>query len=183
MKSADLPPERLAYLDLMREIEDFFYREADLLDEREYDQWLDLLTEDAVYWMPMRKNVSYANRDKDITAEDDVAWFHDDKETLRKRVKQIQTGVHWAEEPISRVAHVIANIRLAEPISTLAEGARATTKCRFIVYRNRLETETDFLVGRREDTLTRVRGQLRIARRKIILDQSVLLAKNLTMFF
>jgi 3-phenylpropionate/cinnamic acid dioxygenase small subunit len=178
-----LPPERLAYLDLMREIEDFFYREADLLDEREYDQWLDLLTEDVVYWMPMRKNVSYANRDKDITAEDDVAWFHDDKETLRKRVKQIQTGVHWAEEPISRVAHVIANIRLAEPISTLAEGARATTKCRFIVYRNRLETETDFLVGRREDTLTRVRGQLRIARRKIILDQSVLLAKNLTMFF
>jgi 3-phenylpropionate/cinnamic acid dioxygenase small subunit len=183
MKDADLPPERLAYLDLMREIEDFFYREADLLDEREYDQWLDLLTEDVVYWMPMRKNVSYANRDKDITAEDDVAWFHDDKETLRKRVKQIQTGVHWAEEPISRVAHVIANIRLAEPISALAEGARATTKCRFIVYRNRLETETDFLVGRREDTLTRVRGQLRIARRKIILDQSVLLAKNLTMFF
>jgi 3-phenylpropionate/cinnamic acid dioxygenase small subunit len=183
MKKTDLPKERLAYLDLMREIEDFFHKEADLLDEREYDQWLDLLTEDIVYWMPMRKNVSYANRDKDITAEDDVAWFHDDKETLRKRVKQIQTGVHWADEPISRVAHVITNIRLADPISTLEEGKRATTKCRFIVYRNRLESETDLLVGRREDTLTRVQGQLRIARRKIILDQSVLLAKNLTMFF
>lgn len=183
MKKTDLPRERLAYLDLMREIEDFFHKEADLLDERQYDQWLDLLTEDIVYWMPMRKNVSYANRDKDITAEDDVAWFHDDKETLRKRVKQIQTGLHWADEPVSRVAHVITNIRLAEPISTLAEGARATTKCRFIVYRNRLESETDLLVGRREDTLTRVHGELKVARRKIILDQSVLLAKNLTMFF
>jgi 3-phenylpropionate/cinnamic acid dioxygenase small subunit len=183
MKNTDLPRERLAYLDLMREIEDFFHKEADLLDERDYDRWLELLTEDIVYWMPMRKNVSYANRDKDITAEDDVAWFHDDKETLRKRVKQIQTGIHWADEPISRVAHVITNIRLAEPTAVLAEGAKTTTKCRFIVYRNRLESETDLLVGRREDTLTRVNGELKIARRKIILDQSVLLAKNLTMFF
>ena len=178
-----LAQERLAYLSLMREIEDFFHKEADLLDGREYDQWLHLLTEDVVYWMPMRKNVSYADRDKDITAEDDVAWLHDDKETLTKRVKQIQTGLHWADEPISRVSHVITNIRLTEPIATLGEGAKATTTCRFIVYRNRLESETDFLVGRREDTLTRVQGELKIARRKIILDQSVLLAKNLTMFF
>jgi 3-phenylpropionate/cinnamic acid dioxygenase small subunit len=178
-----LTQERLGYLDLMREIEDFFHREADLLDERDYDAWLDLLTEDIVYWMPMRKNVSYANRDHDITAENDVAWFHDDKETLRKRVKQIQTGLHWADEPVSRVSHLITNIRLTEPLSALDEGAKATTKCRFIVYRNRLESETDFLVGRREDTLARFQGQLKIARRKIILDQSVLLAKNLTMFF
>jgi 3-phenylpropionate/cinnamic acid dioxygenase small subunit len=183
MKEVELARERLGYLDLIREIEDFFYKEADLLDEREYDQWLDLLTEDVVYWMPMRKNVSYANRSKDTTAEDDVAWFHDDKETLRKRVKQIQTGLHWADEPISRVAHVISNIRLVDPISALDEGAKVTTKCRFIVYRNRLESETDLLVGRREDALTRIGGQLKVSRRKIILDQSVLLAKNLTMFF
>ena len=178
-----LAQERLAYLSLMREIEDFFHKEADFLDEREYDKWLDLFTDDVVYWMPMRKNVSFANRGGDITAEDDVAWFHDDKETLTKRVRQIQTGLHWADEPISRVSHVITNIRLAEPISTLGEGAKTTTKCRFIVYRNRLESETDFLVGRREDTLTRSHGELKISRRKIILDQSVLLAKNLTMFF
>jgi len=46
-----------------------------------------------------------------------------------------------------------------------------------------VETETDFLVGKREDLLRRVDGHWRIARRKIILDQSVLLAKNLTFFF
>ncbi|WP_428097798.1 3-phenylpropionate/cinnamic acid dioxygenase subunit beta [Candidatus Rariloculus sp.] len=183
MTESTLAQERLAYLDLMREVEDFFYREADLLDEREYDEWLDLLTEDIVYWMPMRKNVSFKNRDRDITAEDDLAWFHDDKDTLIKRVRQIQTGIHWADEPISRISHLITNIRLADPISSLDDGEKVTTKCRFIVYRNRLETETDILVGRREDTLTRVDGELKIAWRKIILDQSVLLAKNLTMFF
>ena len=56
-------------------------------------------------------------------------------------------------------------------------------RSRFIVYRNRVETETDFLVGKREDLLRREDGDWRIARRKIVLDQSVLLAKNLTMFF
>lgn len=183
MTNTGLTQERLAYLDLMREIKDFLYAEADLLDEREYDQWLDLLTEDIVYWMPMRKNVAYRDRDKDITEEDDLAWMHDDKETLIKRVKQLQTGIHWADEPISRVSHVITNIRLAEHITSLGEGEKTMTKCRFIVYRNRVEDETDLLVGRREDTLIRVNGELKIARRKIILDQSVLLAKNLTMFF
>ena len=183
MTAAGLTPERLAYLDLMREVEEFFHAEADLLDEREYDEWLDLLTDDIVYWMPMRKNVSYRNRETDTTAEDDIAWIHDDKETLIKRVRQIQTGVHWADEPISRVSHLITNIRLAEPVSSLDEGEKLTTKCRFLVYRNRLETETDLLIGRREDTLTRIDGKLRVARRKIILDQSTLLAKNLTMFF
>ena len=183
MAETDPSKERLSYLDLMREIEDFFFREADLLDEREYDQWLDLLTDDIVYWMPLRKNVSYADRHKDITAENDVAWFHDDKDTLRKRVKQIQTGIHWADEPISRISHLITNVRLVKPVSSLPEGEKALTKCRFIVYRNRVEDETDLLVGRREDTLIRVGNGLKIARRKIILDQSVLLAKNLTMFF
>ena len=155
-----VPPKRVAYLDLMREIEDFFYMEADLLDERNYDAWLDLLTDNILYWMPMRKNVSFDDRDEETTAEDDIAWFHDDKETLTKRVRQIQTGVHWADEPISRVSHLITNIRLSKPIIALDEGKKLTTKCRFIVYRNRLETETDLLVGRREDTLTRVNGKL-----------------------
>ncbi|MBI1733765.1 MAG: hypothetical protein HYR51_01200 [Candidatus Rokubacteria bacterium] len=57
-----------------------------------------------------------------------------------------------------------------------------TVKCRFLVYRNRVETETDLLVGKREDVLRRAEGRWRIARRMIVLDQSVLLAKNLTFF-
>lgn len=175
-------PERSAYLDLMREIEDFLYYEADLLDERQFEAWLDLFTDDVIYWMPMRKNLAYEDRDRDITSEDDIAWMHDDKLTLTKRVKQIRTGIHWAEEPLSRYSHLITNIRLAGPTDLRAEGATALVKSRFLVHRNRLETETDFFVGRREDTLRRVDGGLRIARRKIIIDQSVLLAKNLTIF-
>lgn len=173
-----LTPERLAYIDLMREIEDFLYAEADLLDEREFERWLDLLTDDVRYWMPMRKNLEFRDRDKDITGDDDIAWIDDDKVTLTKRVKQIMTGIHWAEEPLSRVSHLISNIRLAKQI----DAVTYLVKSHFIVHRNRLETETDFIAGRREDVLRRIDGKLKIASRKIIIDQAVLLAKNLTFF-
>lgn len=174
--------ERFAYLSLLREIEDFLYAEADLLDERHYLQWLDLLADDIHYWMPLRKNVAFEDLARETTGENDIAWFDDDKATLTKRVKQLLTGIHWAEEPVSRVAHIVSNIRLAEPISRLDEGASTTVKSRIFVYRNRLESETDVLVGRREDRLRRVGGKLLLARRKILIEQSTLLAKNLTVF-
>jgi 3-phenylpropionate/cinnamic acid dioxygenase small subunit len=56
-------------------------------------------------------------------------------------------------------------------------------KSRFLIYRNRVETETDILVGKREDVLRRVDGGWQLSRRKIVLDQNVLLTKNLTFFF
>ena len=57
-----------------------------------------------------------------------------------------------------------------------------TARCRFLIYRNRVETETDILVGKRGCCAARW-DDWRIARRKIILDQNVLLSKNLTFFF
>ncbi len=179
----ELSNERLAYLSLMREIEDFYYAEADMLDERDYDKWLALFADDVRYWMPIRKNVAFDNLARETTAEDDIAWIDDDKATLVKRVKQLMTGFHWAEEPISRVSHVVTNIRLTEAVTTIAEGATATVKSRFLIYRNRLETETDILVGRREDMLRRKGETFEVTRRKILIEQSVLRAKNLTVFF
>ena len=183
MTAAQPPAARLAYLSLIREVEDLLYFEADLLDERRYEEWLALFTEDAHYWMPIRKNVAFEDRDKEMTDENDISWFNDDKITLAKRVKQLQTGIHWADEPISRVAHLITNIRLPEPMTELEDGRTARVTSRFFVYRNRLDTETDILVGRRNDMVRREGGALKIAKRKIIIDQSVLMAKNLTMFF
>jgi 3-phenylpropionate/cinnamic acid dioxygenase small subunit len=182
MSLRTLSPERLLYLDLKCEVEDFLFAEAELLDDRRYDEWLALFTDDVRYWMPLRLNVRWQDRDADTSGEDEVGWTDDDKETLTKRVRQIQTGIHWAEEPVSRVSHVVSNVRIAPPAITLAEGQTITVKSHFIVYRNRLETETDLLVGRRDDQLRRTDGQLRIANRKILIEQSVLMAKNLTVF-
>jgi 3-phenylpropionate/cinnamic acid dioxygenase small subunit len=173
-----LPPE-VARLLLRHEVEDFLYREAELLDERRYEEWLDLFTEDARYFMPIRRNVPHDARAREFTREGaDVNWFDEGKDTLAKRVQQIRTGIHWAEEPPSRICHMVSNVELLH-----ASPTEVGVKSRFLIYRNRVETETDVLVGKREDVLRRQAGAWRIARRKIVLDQSVLLTKNLTFFF
>jgi 3-phenylpropionate/cinnamic acid dioxygenase small subunit len=170
----------LARLLLQREVEEFLYREAELLDERRHEEWLALLAEDVRYWMPIRRNVKVDDLERrEFTREThDINWFDEGKETLTRRVRQIQTGIHWAEEPVSRISHLVTNIRLAE-----VRAEEVAVNCRFLIYRNRVETETDILVGKREDLLRRAGDGWLIARRKILLDQNVLLSKNLTFFF
>ena len=175
---------RITGLLLTQEVTEFLYREAELLDERRYDEWLALLADDLRYWMPMRRNVKYGEEQREFTREgQDIAWFDEGKDTLTRRVKQIQTGIHWAEEPVSRISHLVTNVQIVEATPSVAEAREVTTRCRFLIYRNRVETETDILVGKREDVLRRESEGWRIARWKIVLDQNVLLSKNLTFFF
>lgn len=171
--------EPLARLLLTQEITEFLYREAELLDERCFEEWLDLFTEDARYCMPLRRNVKLGDLEHENSSDTGgISWFDEGKETLTSRVRQIQTGVHWAEEPLSRVCHIVSNVQILQ-----AARPEVTVKSRMLVYRNRLQDETDFFVGKREDVLRKVDGEWKIARRKIVLDQNVLLAKNITIFF
>lgn len=171
--------EPLARLLLTQEITEFLYREAELLDERCYEEWLDLFTEDARYCMPLRRNVKSVELERENSSDlSGISWFDEGKETLTSRVKQIQTGVHWAEEPLSRVCHIVSNVQVLQ-----TARPEVTVKSRMLVYRNRLQDETDFFVGKREDVLRKVDGHWKISRRKILLDQNVLLAKNITIFF
>ena len=176
--------EILARLLLKDEVEQFLFAEAELLDERQYEEWLALLDDDIRYWMPMRRNVKFGELEREFTREGmDINWFDEGKDTLTRRVNQILTGVHWAEEPLSRICHIVSNVQLLDAQPSLADPAEVSVKCRFIIYRNRIETETDFLVGKREELLRKTDDGWKIARRKIVLDQNVLLAKNLTFFF
>jgi 3-phenylpropionate/cinnamic acid dioxygenase small subunit len=170
---------------LAREVEDFFYQEAELLDQWRYEEWLDLLTEDVRYWMPLARNVRFGEQaEAEYTRElDELAWFDEGKAILTLRVQQLMTGIHWAEEPLSRVSHLITNVHLTDAKPSYASPEEVTARSRFLVYRNRLEDETDFYVGKREDVLRRVDGRWKIAVRRMWLDQNVLLPKNLTILF
>ncbi len=176
---------------LIREVEQFLYREARWLDERRFHEWLELLTEDVHYWMPVRTNryptsskaiaildpTRYA--EEELSREDELAILDETKETLAGRIARLDTGMAWAEDPPSRTRHMIANIEV-EPGEIASE---LKVYSNFLVYRNRAETEQDFYVGSRQDVLRKVDGAWKIARRKIILDQNVLLAKNVSIFF
>lgn len=174
----------VAQMLLKNEVEEFLFHEAELLDDRRFAEWLDLLSDDIRYWMPMRRNVKFGELDREFTREGyDINWFDEGKATLERRVNQILTGVHWAEEPLSRICHMVSNVQLLDATPSAEEATEVSLKCRFLIYRNRVETETDFLIGKREDVLRKEDGGWKIVQRKVILDQNVLLAKNLTFFF
>lgn len=164
---------------LHAEVSEFLYAEADLLDERRYEEWLDLLAEDYHYSIPLRMNVPFADNDRlaQTKAGSEICWFDEGKDTTSSRVAQLMTGLHWAEEPVSRVSHFVSNIRIES-----IDMPEVKLSSRFLVYRNRVSDETDFLVGRRKDTLRKVGDSWQVVTRELLLDQTVLQAKNLSIF-
>jgi len=173
------------YYELRSEVEEFLYDEAELLDERRFKEWLDTLAEDLVYFMPMMYNVKFGEHaaGEKTRFEKDMSWFNEGKWTLTKRVEQILTGVHWAEEPLSRLCRAVSNVQITD-IRTSEEGElEVGVRSRFVTYQNRCEYEEYFFVGKRNDVLRRVNGEWKLARREIQLGQTVLLAKNLSIFF
>ena len=177
--------------DTIREVEQFLFREARLLDSRHLREWLDLLTDDVRYWMPIRSNRYPANskaisildgsryEEGDLSKEDELAILDEDKDSLTRRIDRLDSGMAWAEDPPSRTRHFVSNIEV-EPGPRESE---LKVYSNFFMYRTRGETEEDFYVGSREDVLRREGGQLKVAYRKIVLDQTVLLAKNVSNFF
>lgn len=173
------------YPALHAEVADFLYHEAELIDDRRYDEWLALLAEDLVYFMPQQFNVKYGQHAARETTRigQGISWFEEDKWTLGKRVAQIQTGVHYAEEPLSRVCHMLSNLRIVAAAPDLDAPQEVTVNSRFLVYQNRCEYETYTFIGKRRDVLRRHGASWLVAKREILLDQNVLLAKNLSIFF
>jgi 3-phenylpropionate/cinnamic acid dioxygenase small subunit len=91
----------------------FYIREAWLLDERRYKEWLDLFTDDVLYFMPRRKNVPRRELHRELTPLGDLAILEEDKRNLEMRVARLDTGMAWAEDPPSRTRHLIGNLEAA----------------------------------------------------------------------
>ena len=173
------------YYEIKREIEEFLFDEAQLLDEREFKAWIDTLAEDLRYFMPMEFNVKFGEHARhEFTRRDEqMSWFNEGKWTLNKRVEQILTGVHWAEEPLSRVCRLVSNVQLTGLQTNDAGELEVDVSSRFLIYQNRCEYEQYFFVGDRQDRIRRTAEGWRLAQREIRLHQNVLLAKNLSIFF
>jgi 3-phenylpropionate/cinnamic acid dioxygenase small subunit len=168
-----LTRQQALWLELMQ----FYIREAWLLDERKFKEWLDLFTDDVLYFMPRRKNVPRREAHRELTPPGDLAILEEDKRYLEMRVARLDTGMAWAEDPPSRTRHLIGNLE-AVPL----ENGAVEAKTAFLVYRSHLETDHQLLSGRREDLLRKVDGAWKVARRTIVLDANVLLDKNLSVF-
>ena len=169
-------------------VQQFLFWEARLLDERRFDEWLALFSDDSLYWMPVRHNRLRESMDekwepsKEIEDESGLGYFEDNKSRLTRRVGRLKTGMAWAEDPPSRTRHFISNIE-TRPGN---DDVDLIVQSNFLVYRSRnegLDQDEDYFVGAREDWLRVEGNSYQIARRKIVPDFVVINAQNLSIFF
>ncbi|HXW84451.1 MAG TPA: aromatic-ring-hydroxylating dioxygenase subunit beta [Candidatus Binataceae bacterium] len=144
-----------------QEVEDLLYREAALLDEWRLEEWLELLTDDAVYQVPPTDA-------PEGDARNTLFIIADDALRIRSRVKQLLGKSAWAENPHSRTRRLISNVRVLG-----ADGEHILISANFAVYRMRYES-VDTYVGRYEYRLVRRDGELRIHERRAVLDNEAL---------
>lgn len=116
-------PADLEALRLRAEVEDLLFREADLLDARDFPGWLALYAEDATYWIP-------SNAD-DIDPRRQVSIVYERRAQLAERVWRLDSGLAFAQEPPSRSAHLVGNVRVLDP----GDPIRVTSTFSVVEYR------------------------------------------------
>lgn len=141
--------------DVLREVEQFIYREARLQDEHEYDAWEALWTDDGVYWIP-------ANGD-DIDPENQMSIIYDNRSRIALRIKQFHTGKRHSQTPRSRLRRVVSNVEILS-----SEGQELRVGANTMIFESNLRADTVW-AARYEYLLRREGETLRMARKKVIL--------------
>lgn len=149
------------------EAEDILYAEARLLDERRYGDWLRMLTEDAIYWMPCNGDGINPNRE--------VALVYENFPKLRDRIDRLGSGVAHAQSPPSKTRRLVSNVQTEESAENSAKVISA-----FILYELRRGKERMF-AGRYGHHLRFVDGQWKIAAKKVVLVNNDEVIDNLTL--
>lgn len=162
------------------EAHQFLVDEAYLLDAQQYDAWLDTLTDDIRYVMPVRVTTARgAGFDTSPARGPGMAHFDEDKYSLTQRVARFATEHAWTEDPPSRLRHFITNVRTFECDDSedlIVESAE-------LLFRSRGDVNESALVScGREDLLRRSDDRWKLARRRIFVDESVLRMQNLAVF-
>jgi phthalate 3,4-dioxygenase beta subunit len=150
--------------------------EAWLLDAQAYEEWLDLLTEDIHYLMPVRVTTALG---AGYDTSPGMAHFDEDKYSLSRRVARFLTEHAWTEDPPSRLRHHLSNVRtFATPDDDHVIVDSAT-----LLFRSRGDVrEGSFVSAGREDLLRRTPDGWKLARRTIMVDDAVIRMQNLAIF-
>jgi p-cumate 2,3-dioxygenase beta subunit len=140
------------------DIEDFLFTEADLLDEWRLPEWLELFTEDAIYYVPSTDVAPDSSPDKTLF------YVADDRFRLSERVKRLMKRTAHAEFPHSRTRHLVSNVRIRNRSATEIEVGSA-----FVTYRTK-DGITDTYFGSNRYRIVVENGRLRIREKRCLLD-------------
>jgi 3-phenylpropionate/cinnamic acid dioxygenase small subunit len=152
----------------------FLYHEAELLDGNRFGEWLDLLAPEIDYRMPVRTTQFLTEGD----GFQEFEFFCENLASLTTRVRRLETEFAWAEVPPSRTRHFVSNV-------IVQEGEEGTLEVRssFLVTRTRQDLDYQMFTGARHDRLIELEESFAIASRRILIDQTVITATNLSILF
>jgi 3-phenylpropionate/cinnamic acid dioxygenase small subunit len=138
---------------------EFLYREERLADEARYAEWHALWTEDGVYWVP-------ATTDVTVDPERHISHIYDNRARIDTRVKLLQTGHRYSQEPASLMRRLISNIEVEA-----GEDGELIVGSNFILgeFSIQAKHEMHWWVGRTTHRLRRVDGKLRMSGKKVVL--------------
>ena len=142
-----------------RAVVEFIYREARLADEARYAEWLALWTDDGVYWVPATTDLG-ADPDKHIS------HIYDNRGRIETRIKMLQTGYRYSQEPASLMRRLVSNIEAAS-----ADNGELVVESNFALAELAIQAkrELHWWVGRATHRLRRVDGELKMCRKKVVL--------------
>jgi len=148
------------------QIENFLYREARLMDEHAYDEWLSLWAEDLLYWVPCNED--------DIDPQRHVSIIYDTRPFLEDRIERLKSGVAYAQEPKSRLRRVVSNIEIEE-----GDNGEVTVYSNFNLTELR-RSRQDTFAGRTIHKLRPQGASFKIAYKKVLLVNNDEVIDNLT---
>lgn len=173
-------PDRLAAMLLHHRVEQFYYAEARMIDDRDFLSWLNLFTEDTRYLVPIRRNLA-SGEYTDSLGDMGLAHFDDGKDVLARRVLRMGSGMAWTEDPPSVQRHLVTNVQV-----TPREGGELGVRSCFQAHRYRMDREVEVFTGARDDVLRPAPAdhacEFQIAARTVYLDHTTVLANNLNLF-
>ncbi|WP_102271729.1 3-phenylpropionate/cinnamic acid dioxygenase subunit beta [Cytobacillus massiliigabonensis] len=162
--------------ELHYELANLLYQEAYYLDNRKYKEWLELLSENLIYRMPLRETVEGVGADN---ISPDMAFFDETKISLKTRVNRLYTKSAWVENPATRQRHFISNVMI-EPTGDPNEYK---VRSYFLFKRSRGSThDIEEMFGERNDIIRKENNEWKIAERTIFPDQAVITTMNMSMF-
>lgn len=167
--------EVLPNTELYGRVTSFLYHEAELLDTYRFADWLALLSPEIEYRMPVRTTQFLT----DGQGFHDFEFFSDNIDSLTTRVRRLETEFAWAEVPPSRSRHYVSNVIIEES----DDGSAVEVRSNFFVTRTRQDLDYQMFTGVRHDLLVPAEESFAIARRTILIDQTVLTATNLSVLF
>ena len=160
--------------DITRQVEQFLYHEADLLDTRKFDVWLELFAEDAVYEVRALGTVAIGNRTMQAPEPEVKVLTRERRDFLETRVIRLMRGLAACEFPASLTRRFITNVR-----AVMLDDNRLSVKSNIAIFQSR--ASEDWLVGSRDDILSMDDGAFRVVHRCATMDYEVL-PRTLTIF-